>query len=181
MYPEEKPLEPTAKHIEVQEKDPKKGELSLEVASYHEEIAPIANQLALLGLKDKEIAETFGVSKKCFLIWQETYPELCEVLNDARNLADARVAQALYQRAVGYDYTEDRTFIDRESGRMETIEVKKHCMADVPAAKAWLSSRRPEQWRESKNIHVKVAPKKKLTELFDDCEIVEGEVIEDDD
>lgn len=188
LYPKEKPLRPTAKHIEVQAKEPtNKTDFSKELAAYDKTVAPVCHQLALLGLMDKEIAETFGVTKKCFLVWQETHKELRDVLNDARNLADARVANALYQRAVGYNYTEDKTYFDRETGSLEIVKVEKHCIADVTAQKAWLQSRRPKQWREAKDLNVIVKPQKKLTELFDDYsddddeDIIEGEIIEDDD
>jgi len=181
LYPKEKPLTPTAKHIAVQEKDPtNQGSLTLEVESYYDGIPPLARQLALLGLSNNEIAETFGISRKCFAIWLEEYGELQEVIFDGRNFADARVAEALYSRAVGYDYTEDRTYIDRGTGVMKKIKISKHIPADVAAAKLWLQSRR-EEWKEKKEVTHTVVPKKKLTELFDDFEVVEGEFTEDDD
>ena len=183
-YPEEKPLQATAKYVEVQAEDPHNaGDLSVELATYHEGINPIVHSLALLGLKDRDIAEAIGVSIRCFNLWKVEYPELGLILNDGRNMADANVAKALYRRATGYDYVEERAYMDRNTGRMDKIKLNKHIPADVSAGTKWLAARRPEQWRETKEVDVKIAPKKKLTDLFDDsveAEIVEGEFTEDD-
>ena len=58
-------------------------------------------ELALLGHKDHEIARVLGVTTKLFHNWQDRYPELAIALQDGRDLADAKVAQSLYRRALG--------------------------------------------------------------------------------
>src|SRR5262245_36178188 len=59
-------------------------------------------KLAALGLTDTEMADFFGVSTKTFARWKLSKPEFCRALKAGKEIADARVEQRLYERAVGY-------------------------------------------------------------------------------
>ena len=61
-----------------------------------------AKKLAALGATDVEIADFFEVSVKTLIRWKASHPEFCLALKAGKEIADARVEQRLYERAVGY-------------------------------------------------------------------------------
>ena len=69
---------------------------------YREEYAEQARKLCLLGATDKELADFWGVSVQTYYDWQKAHPEFLESIMRGKILADAEVADKLYQRALGY-------------------------------------------------------------------------------
>lgn len=104
-------------------------------------------QMAREGLIDKDIAHNLGVSESTFCGYKKKYPELNEALTEGKEVADARVESALYRRAIGYEYDE----ITYEDG-IEIKRVTKHIAPDTTAGIFWLKNRRPDRWRDAKQI-----------------------------
>lgn len=104
-------------------------------------------QMAREGLIDKDIAYNLGVSESTFYAYKKKYPELLKALMEGKEVADARVENALYRRALGYSYDE----ITYEYGE-ETKRVTKHMVPDTTAAIFWLKNRRTDRWRDVKQI-----------------------------
>lgn len=59
------------------------------------------------GLIEAEIAKRLGVAMSSFSEYKKKYPELLEILKEGKEEADYRVQDALYNRALGYDYEEE--------------------------------------------------------------------------
>ena len=72
-----------------------------------------------------------------------------DAVRSGRVVADARVARALYGRAVGYDRTVERTAI--VAGELKPVTSTIHYAANVQACIFWLRSRRGQTWRDSPN------------------------------
>jgi hypothetical protein len=110
------------------------------------------HRLALLGLKDRELADIIGVSEETFNLWKLDHPSMLQSLNNGKAEADGKVAFSLYQRALGYDHPEDdiRIFKDKETGKLDTIitPIVKHYPPDVTACIFWLKNRQRETWRD---------------------------------
>lgn len=104
-------------------------------------------QMAREGLIDKDIAYNLGVSESTFCGYKKKYHELMQALMEGKEVADARVENALYKRAVGYTYDE----ITYENG-VETRRVTKQVAPDTTAGIFWLKNRRPDRWRDVKQI-----------------------------
>lgn len=104
-----------------------------------------AKRLALLGLKDEEIAVAFGVSERTIYYWKAQYPAFLQALNEGRTLADANVAASLYQRAVGMTVYEDKLAHDPKGGQTLT-KVAKQLPPDTSAAAHWLALRQRKLW-----------------------------------
>lgn len=104
-------------------------------------------KFALLGATDEEAAAFFDIDIATFYRWKASIPSFCDAIKEGKEKADAQVANRLYNRALGYDYTE--TKIEREYDELlgDFVEVKKvvtnkHAPPDIAAMNIWLKNRR---------------------------------------
>lgn len=99
------------------------------------------------GVPLTEIAtKNIGISKTAWWGWYKESEELRKVCADAKDVADYTVEDALYRRAVGYDYWEEIWELV-EGEVIMTKKVKKHLPPDTKAIMQWLYNRLPNQWR----------------------------------
>ncbi|WBY90949.1 HNH endonuclease [Enterococcus casseliflavus] len=61
---------------------------------------------AIDGLADKQIAENIGVAYSTFREWVKKFPALSASLKKSKDVVDRQVENALFKRAIGYEYTE---------------------------------------------------------------------------
>lgn len=128
-------------------------------------------------MTDYELAKLFGVSESTINNWKEKYPEFAEALTACKSFADERVVRSLYHRAIGYTYDTEEVFLRsrpqkkdkngkviRQAGtEVIRVAIPKHVPPDVTAGIFWLKNRRPDEWRDVKNIDVGVANMKKMS------------------
>jgi len=107
-------------------------------------------RLCLLGAKDTEIAAFFGVNETTLNRWKKAHPSFCLSIKAGKEDADAKVAESLYNRALGYSHHEDKIFYDSKTGEVTTVETTKHYPPDTAAAFIWLKNRRGYEWRDRK-------------------------------
>lgn len=118
-----------------------------------------AYKLALLGLKDTEMATFFGVAERTFNYWKLTYPEFLQSLKKGKENADSKVAKALYNRAIGArivtqqaikvkntSYNNGKKVSEKE--KVEIVELTQEMPPDTAACIFWLKNRQPEKWRD---------------------------------
>jgi len=122
-------------------------------SKYKPEYAEQAYKLALLGATDKEMADFFGVSEQTLNAWKQQHPKFFESLNEGKIVADAKVAQRLYTRAIGYK-VEEETY---EDGVLKKTVVKE-VVPDVTAAIFWLKNRQRDKWRDKHEIDATLNP-----------------------
>lgn len=106
-----------------------------------------ARKLCLLGSTMKEIADFFGTKVVSIDNWQNRHPEFRAALVAGREMADAEVADKLYQRALGYKHKETKVFCNAD-GNVTKVTIDKHYPPDTAAASIWLRSRQPNRWQE---------------------------------
>lgn len=95
----------------------------------------------------KIVDENIGVSRTAFFgHWLKESEDLRKAINNAKDVANLSVEEALYKRAVGYDYWEEIWELV-EGEVILTKKYKKHLPPDVKAILHWLWSRLPNQWR----------------------------------
>jgi hypothetical protein len=109
-----------------------------------------ASKLCQLGATDRELADFFNVSESTIHQWKISHPEFSESLKLGKESADARVAQSLYRRAVGYSFDSEKIFNDKTNGIVRTPCVE-HVVPDVTACIFWLKNRKPQEWRDVKS------------------------------
>lgn len=112
---------------------------------------------ALLGATHKQLSEFFGVTVETIRYWLINNEEFANAFNKGKVEADAKVAEALYRKAVGYEYEETVEIKNRkgEVSRVETI--RKYAHPDTTAALKWLAMRQRENWTDVSKHEYQVA------------------------
>lgn len=136
---------------------------------YHEWLTP--EGLTLLegwardGLTDEQIAGNMGITRSTLYAWKDKYSDISDALKSGKEIVDRAVENALLKRALGYRYDEvtrePGTIEDKETGELkqvlvETKRVTKEVQPDVTAQIFWLKNRKPEHWRDKKDIDANV-------------------------
>lgn len=110
-------------------------------------------RLALLNLSEPEMCIPMDISIDLFNNWKSTKPEFKMALFAGREQADAKVARALFRRAVGWGTLEEevvsRKLKDKDGNeRIETVTIpkRKRYPPDVAAIALWLRNRHPGKW-----------------------------------
>lgn len=113
---------------------------------YKEEFSDQARKLCRLGATDKELAEFFGVAVSTLNLWKKNHPQFSESLKEGKALADAEVADKLFQRATGYSHPD--VHISNYQGVITITPLVKHYPPDPTSMIFWLKNRRPDLWRD---------------------------------
>lgn len=99
------------------------------------------------GISLKEIAtKNIGISMAGFWGWYKQSEELRRACANAKDVADFTVEDALYRRAIGYNY-EEKVFELVEGEVRLTKVLEKHMPPDTKAIMQWLFNRKPQTWR----------------------------------
>ncbi len=129
--------------------------------------------LALKGATDQEVAEAFGISRRTVLRWREDYSSFNEAYQRGKDIADAKVKKALYERAVGFEVedVEETVDIDTKTGEIKPVrrrKFKKKVPPDTMAIMYWLNNRSKGEFAQKQEITldgaVKTSPMANLTE-----------------
>lgn len=116
--------------------------------TYKPEYSAMAEKIALLGATDKDLAEVFDVCETTINAWKRDYVEFREALKKGKTIADATVAQRLYQRATGYSHEAVKIVADAKSGAEHIVPYTEHYAPDTTACIFWLKNRQKEKWRD---------------------------------
>lgn len=117
---------------------------------YKAEYAEQARKLCLLGATDGELADFFRVNVATINRWKIDHKEFCESITRGKIVADAEVADRLYQRALGYSHNAVKIMaVDKTVVHEEYIE---HYPPDTQAASLWLRNRQPKKWRDKQDV-----------------------------
>ena len=100
------------------------------------------------GLDLEQIAANMGITRETLRQWRNTYPAISSALKSGRDVADRNVENALYKRALGYEYKET-TIEPNDVGEMVVTKVvQKQVAPDTTAGIFWLKNRKPKEWRD---------------------------------
>lgn len=106
--------------------------------------------LSMRGMSQRSICEMIGAPTNAFARLGEYEPDVSEALAQGQLLSLMRVENALFRRAIGFEYeeTSEETGIDAE-GREWSKEktTTKFVPPDTQAALAFLYNRAPERWK----------------------------------
>ena len=111
------------------------------------------------GLTEEQIAHNMGISRKTLYEWKSKYSDICDTLKRGKEVVDIQVKKNKKKRALGYSYkevTREKIF-NPETGQCElmpTKEVTKEVVPDTTAQIFWLKNRRPDMWRDKRDVSV---------------------------
>lgn len=118
-------------------------------ALYHDDWAW---SMAAMGATNEEIADAIGISKRTIIRWAKEHESFGKALAEGKAVSDAKVIRSLYQRATGYDYTEEKKIVEVDKdGNIKPVRVettKKHVPPDVAAQCFWLKNRQRAKWAD---------------------------------
>ena len=60
------------------------------------------------GLTDEQIAKNMGISRSTLNEWRKKYPDISDTLKRGKEIADVEVENALFKKAIGGRYSEER-------------------------------------------------------------------------
>ena len=103
------------------------------------------------GLTDEQISSNMGITTSTLYVWKNKYSEISEALKRGKEVIDRQVENALLRRALGYKY--DEVTIE---GGVETKRVTKEVVPDTTAQIFWLKNRKPDVWRDKKDVGLSV-------------------------
>lgn len=115
------------------------------------------------GLTDEQIASNMGVNVATLYRYKQKYCDICNALKRGKEVVDIQVENALLKRALGYKYietTKEKSIeLNPHTGEPEpklviTKEVTKEVVPDVTAQIFWLKNRKPDVWRDKRDIGV---------------------------
>lgn len=122
------------------------------------------------GVNEKQIASALNVAYSTFKEYKKKFPAFSALLKKGKEISFAQVENALYKRAIGYDYEEVRTeYIergkDRKNGNLtitdkvkdkKVTRITKHVPGDVTAQIFIAKNRRPDKWADKHQIENRV-------------------------
>ena len=117
---------------------------------FKEEYIELAKNYSLLGAIDEEMAEFFNVSVSTFNKWKKDHPKFSESIRSGKVVADAKVANSLYNRALGYSHPEDKIF--NANGEPLVVPTTKHYPPDTKACEFWLKNRQPDKFKDKHEV-----------------------------
>lgn len=107
----------------------------------------LVRRLCMLGGTNEELASVLEISPSTFSEWMAKFPAFKAAVREGRAVADASVAEKLFERAIGYQKPAVH-FSSSPDGGAEPIDYTEHYPPDTRACTFWLRNRRRDLWRE---------------------------------
>ncbi|MBQ6713791.1 MAG: helix-turn-helix domain-containing protein [Selenomonadales bacterium] len=117
------------------------------------------------GLSDEQIAKNIGIAVSTLYEWKNRFPEFSEALKKGKEVVDIEVENALLKRALGHQVVEetkealrhpetDQPLVDSSGNSIMVVtkQITKNVPPDVTAQIFWLKNRKPDVWRDRKDI-----------------------------
>lgn len=109
------------------------------------------------GLTDEQVAANIGISRSTLNEWKKRYPDISDALKRGKEVVDRQVENALLKSALGFqidEVTRENVWDeDKQVHRMTVTKVvTKEVKPDTTAQIFWLKNRKPNEWRDRKDI-----------------------------
>ena len=123
-----------------------------DISPYQNKFAEVAKQLCEAGATESEIADFFKVSARTIRNWKVRHVEFRAAIKVGKDAADDRVEYSMYNQAVGYDHDIEDVRIVGE--KVLRYTVRQHIPPSFNAATFWLKNRRPDRWRDQRDLNM---------------------------
>ena len=124
------------------------------------------------GLTDEQMAHNMGISKSTFYEWKKKYSEFSDAIKKTKDIVDIEVENALRKSAEGF-YVEETTEElrwNREKGEYEMVVTKRQRKYIPPSNTAqifWLKNRKPDTWKDKREIDTNAEALERLDAIMD--------------
>lgn len=112
----------------------------------------LIEDLALAGFSDEKISKLVGISRSTLGLRKKDDKEFSDRVFRNRELAQARVARALFERAIGYKVKSVRIFADPKSGKVVQVPFWEHWPPSEAACMTFLKNRCGDLWKDKVTI-----------------------------
>lgn len=117
------------------------------------------------GLTDEQIASNIGISRSTLSDWKNRFSDIADTLKKGKAVVDIQVENALFKKAIGYKTKVKKAFKLKEvlydngkrlqeTERIEYAEEEMYIPADTTAQIFWLKNRKPEAWKDKRDVSV---------------------------
>jgi hypothetical protein len=114
------------------------------------------------GLSNEQIAKNLGINTATLYDYQNKFTEFANALKKGKEVSDFEVENSLFKSANGYTYdetTQESRLIDTIDGKpiyglVVTKIVTKQVQPNPTSMIFWLKNRKPNLWRDRKEIDV---------------------------
>ena len=114
-----------------------------------------------MALTEDQISHNIGISRTTLYNWKTKNIDILNALKKRKRSCRHRSRERFIQKSGGYDYEE--TTIEKG---IETKRITKHMPGDTTAMIYWLKNRKPQQWRERRELE-NVEVMEKLDQLLE--------------
>lgn len=120
------------------------------------------------GLTDEQIAENMGIAKSTFYDWINKHSDISDALKRGQEQMIVHVENALFKRAIGYEYTEKKVRVQENHLGTNTIreQIVKEVVPDVGAQIFILKNRSNGKWRDKREYDLSADSANKLDEVL---------------
>lgn len=118
---------------------------------YKQEYCIQAEKLCRKGFIDAELADFFEVNVDTIYEWKKVHSEFSDALKSGKRHSDSKVVDALYNRALGYEYEEIKTEKGSAGGKVSVTT--KQMAGDTTAQIFWLKNRDSANWKDKQDIN----------------------------
>lgn len=101
------------------------------------------------GLIDEQIAKALDISEATLNAWKKD-ENFLKALRKGKQVADERVVQALYQRAIGFTHADQDIRV--VNGVLTKTDIIKKYPPDTMACQFWLKNRRKDEWKDKHEV-----------------------------
>lgn len=109
------------------------------------------------GATDEDIAKQIGINVSTLYDWKKKHPEISEALKINKGIADVKIENALFRKALGCTVTEKTiSRVKQPDGQIVETErtVQREIPPDTTAAIFWLKNRKPKSWRDKQEVEL---------------------------
>ena len=133
---------------------------------YNKEFVEKALEYASQGLTREQIAYNLGIDRATFFRWMQKHRDFSDAVKKGEELAISKVENALFKKALGYEYEEVKTYISYNKAgevvRKREERTKKHVPPDTTAMIFFLKNRSPDRWSDRKDVNMSLDKVPKL-------------------
>jgi len=117
---------------------------------YHEVLCDLAYSFSLLGATNTQLAEGLCISPATLDLWYVQHPNFLSSVTRGKRVANAKVAQGLYNRGAGFEREAVKVFC--HEGTPVYAPYTEYYPPDPGAAMNFLKNREPELWRDRREL-----------------------------